>query len=79
VVKLKIEFHVPEINTDEWEIHFPCPYCKLETPVTLGQVRHEEYFICRGCHRTIKAIDQLGDTQRLRDDMRNIFKGLLDG
>lgn len=79
MVDIKITWNIPEINTDDWEVEFDCPFCRLETPVTLGQFRREEYFICRGCHRTIKAVDKLGDIQRLRDNMRNIFKGLSNG
>ena len=79
MVSVKIEWNVSQIDTDDWDIEFACPYCRLETPVTLGQFRRAEYFICRGCHRTIKAIDKLGDAQRLRDDMKSLFKGLSNG
>jgi hypothetical protein len=60
-------------NTDRWEIEFPCPICRLKTPISLGQVRREEYFICRGCHSTIKTIDQLGGIQKFKQTMGHIF------
>lgn len=74
MVSFKIEWNIPEVDTDEWDYEFVCPFCRLETPITFGDLRREEYFICRGCHRTIRAIDKLGDLQRLRDNLRNLFK-----
>lgn len=74
VQMIKIEFSFTPPDTDAWEIDFPCPICKLETPITLGQVRREEYFICRGCHSTVKAIDHMGNIQNLRTQMQNLFR-----
>ena len=71
MIKVEISYHAPD--TDKWEFEFPCPVCKLETPITFGQIRREEYFICRGCLRTIKAIDRMGGIQQLKDIMNNIF------
>ncbi len=71
MINFKITFNPP--NTDKWEFEFPCPICRLETTITLGQVRREEYFICRGCHSTIKAIDQMGGTQNLKHVMGNLL------
>jgi len=57
------------------EIEFSCPLCRLETPVSLGQIQREEYIICRGCHSTIKLIDQLGDTKNIIQMVKNTLKG----
>ncbi|MCZ7554587.1 MAG: hypothetical protein M5U05_18750 [Anaerolineales bacterium] len=70
-MKLTISWQAP--NTDTWELDYPCPICRLETTVTLGQLRQEEYIICRGCHSTIKLIDQLGGVQHLWDTMRTVL------
>jgi hypothetical protein len=72
MLHIQISFQIPD--TDNWEFDFPCPICKLETPITFGQIRHEEYFICRGCHTTIKAIDQMGGIQQLKQSMETLFR-----
>jgi transposase-like protein len=72
MIKLTISFEAP--NTDSWEFEYSCPICRLETTITLGQVRREEYFICRGCYKTVKVIDHLGDAQHLKDRMNEIFR-----
>ncbi len=72
MLTIQMSFQVP--NIDEWDFEYPCPICRLETTVTLGQVRREEYFICRGCHSTIKIIDQLGDVQHLKQSIEGIFR-----
>jgi hypothetical protein len=72
MLKIKITYTPPD--TDKWMLNFPCPRCELETPITFGQVRREEYFICRGCHATIKAIDQLGSIQVFTQKMRTLFR-----
>jgi hypothetical protein len=71
VIKFEVSFQAPD--TDKWGVEFPCPICKLETPITLGQIRREEYFICRGCHSTIKAIDHMGGIHQIRGIMGNLF------
>lgn len=71
---MKISFSFTPPNTDNWEIEYPCSICKLDTTITLGQVRREEYFICRGCHSTIKTIDHLGGVQNLNQTMRDMLK-----
>jgi hypothetical protein len=72
MIKFTISWTVPD--TDKFEIEYPCSICRLETTITLGQVRREEYFICRGCHSTIKVIDQLGGVQRFTRRFQNIFR-----
>jgi hypothetical protein len=70
--KVQITYQAPDI--DRWEFEFPCPICRLTTTITVGQARREEYFICRGCHSTIKAIDHLGGMQRLKQIMQDAFR-----
>lgn len=71
---IKISFTYDPPDTDKWVFEFSCPFCRLKTPLTFGQVRREEYFICRGCHATIKAIDQLGGIQKIKYTFKNLFK-----
>ena len=59
---------------EEVEIDFTCPVCRLDTAVTLGQIQRGDYVICRGCHRTIKLIDQLGGIQNLTEAVSNLFE-----
>lgn len=72
MINMKISFHIPD--PDKWEFEFPCFRCGLKTTITLGQVRREEYFICRGCHSTIKAIDHLDGVQNIKDSLTNMFR-----
>jgi len=72
VIKIKFTYNPPD--TDKWKFDFPCPFCKLTTQISFGQIRREEYFICRGCHATIKAIDQLGGVQQIKYKMQNLFR-----
>jgi hypothetical protein len=72
VISFKISWKPPDI--DKWEFEYPCPKCRLSTIVTLGQARYEEYFICRGCHSTIKIIDHFGDVQHIKQSLEGLFK-----
>lgn len=71
-MKITLTYSLPDI--DKMEIQFPCPNCKLNTSITLGQVRREEYFICRGCHATVRAIDHMGGVQQLKRKMNNLLR-----
>jgi transposase-like protein len=71
---MNITWSIEMPDFDKWEFELSCPICRLDNTITMGQVRREEYFICRGCHNNIKAIDQLGDIQRVKGFMQNIFK-----
>lgn len=72
MLKITLTYHPPDF--DKWESEAPCPICKLKTPIAFGQIRREEYFICRGCHATIKAVDQMGGVQRLKYTIDNFFR-----
>lgn len=72
MIKVTLTYTPPD--TDKWFFPFPCPKCCLETEITLGQIRREEYFICRGCHINIRAIDHLGGVDTLTKKIRHLFR-----
>jgi hypothetical protein len=72
MVSVKIKWTIPD--TDKWETSYTCHICRLDNTISFGQVRREEYIICRGCHQTVKLIDHLGGMQNLSDRMRKLGK-----
>jgi len=49
---------------DRHEIEIECSRCRLNTWVTLAQIRRRDFTICRGCHWTISLQDHLGSVHR---------------
>ncbi len=74
MLSLSIQVSFP--NLDRRWIELPCPYCRLETAVTLGDVRRCGIAICRGCHANIHLEDHLGCYQRAKRQIEAAFAQL---
>jgi len=74
--ELSISVSIPDF--DKHPVEVDCPYCKLHTWVTMGEIRRRDISICRGCHRNIILEDYLGSFQRsirnIQNQLRNFGK-----
>lgn len=61
---------------DKYSIEVDCPYCKLDTWVTIGEIKRNDFTICRGCHRNIILEDHLGSVTRGFRNIHDLLKNL---
>ena len=72
--KLSVQVTVP--NLDRLEASIPCPRCRLETKVSLGQIRRRDYVVCRGCYINLHLIDHMGSVHRVQKKISRMLKKL---
>ena len=68
-----LTFDVEFAPLDSHVIEIECPFCELNTWVTLGQIRLRQVVICRGCYVNLELMDHLGSVQRA---VRRIASGM---
>lgn len=68
---IKLTISIPDLDR-HW-IEIPCARCRLETAVTLGEVRLGGFTICRGCHANVHLVDDMASYHRIKRRFENIF------
>lgn len=51
-------------KVDSWQVNLPCPQCKAQNRVSLGQIEREETIRCVVCGVNIKLSDKEGSVRR---------------
>ena len=59
-------------------ISFPCPSCELENDCRIQQVGMGENVLCRGCHLTIRLVDNDVSTAQAKKQISNAIDDLVD-
>lgn len=63
------------IKVDFLQVNIPCPKCKIQNRVSLGQIKREETIRCVGCRFDIKLLDKEGSVKRnTRELQRSLDK-----
>lgn len=73
---IDISIYVEIPNFDRRYVEVPCPLCRIETWVTLGDIRRRNYAICRGCHANILLEDHMGSLHRALRRIKSTLKSL---
>lgn len=58
MVDIKVRIREWPRKVDYWQVNIPCPKCKAQNRVSLGQVEREETIRCVGCGVNIKLLDK---------------------
>lgn len=73
---IKISVSVGTFNLDRLRTDIPCPRCRLETNVKLGEIRRRDYIVCRGCYWNIHLVDHMSSVHRAQKKINKMLKNL---
>lgn len=62
-----------DINLNDQKINIPCPHCKKDIEITIGQAKRNPEVTCRSCRNTTKI-----DANQFTQQIRLVEKSLLD-
>ena len=71
---ISLDIEIPDF--DKLNIEIQCPNCDLYTWVKLGDIRRQDYSICRGCYANLLFEDYMGKTHRSLNKYRHLLQNM---
>ena len=66
------------MELDSLGVDIPCPHCKQQFEVTLGQIQRSETVVCPKCRKSIKLKTEGDDLKKVERAMKGLKNSLKD-
>ncbi|MBA7505611.1 hypothetical protein ES706_04287 [subsurface metagenome] len=63
---------------DDMRVDIPCPLCKHQFKVTLGQIQRGETVVCPKCHKSIKLKPEGDDLRKIEKSIKDLKDSIKD-